>query len=174
MTSHLRPRSISGNLSIQVVGNETLIYDERRHLAFCLNRVSAAIWRMCDGSHTVAMIATAATVELQSPVSEELVHFALAELRRDHLLDADTVEMPAPAVSRRAMMGKLGLTAAMMLPVVAMVVAPKAAQAYSGSVTSGQSAPASGSVTGGESTGQGSSSNSSSSSSSSSSWTWKP
>lgn len=58
MTSSLRPRNIQGDrITIQDVETETLIYDERSHKAWCLNRSSASIWRLCNGQYTVAQIA---------------------------------------------------------------------------------------------------------------------
>ena len=54
-----KPQRLSQDLSIQHVGDETLIYDERRHLAFCLNRISSAVWERCDGAHSVRQIAEA-------------------------------------------------------------------------------------------------------------------
>jgi len=132
MTDTQLPRQVQWQISTQQIGHETLIYDEIRHRAFCLNRTSATIWKLCDGAHTVQAMAEAATVELQVPVGEVLVHFALMELRRDGLLQPDPVAAPLPEVSRRKLMRMLGTGAVAMLPVVAVVMAPTAAQAYTG------------------------------------------
>src|SRR5271156_3976342 len=97
-------RRIRQNVSIQQIGPEILIYDELRHKAFCLNAVSAAIWSMCDGEHTVAQIAEAATVSLGVPISGEIVLLGLCDLRRDGLLEASASVAAAPQFSRRAML----------------------------------------------------------------------
>jgi hypothetical protein len=140
MDQHDRPRRLSQGLAIQQAGEETLIYDETRHLAFCLNRTSSAVWARCDGSQSVSEIAAALQTELAQPVSEDVVSIALAQMAENGLL-ASTVpsysvaELTAPgAISRRVMMTRLAYGSAMLLPAIAMIVAPKAAQAYNGCV----------------------------------------
>jgi hypothetical protein len=133
MTSSLRPRNIQGDrITIQDVETETLIYDERRHKAWCLNRSSASIWRLCDGQHTVAQIAALAAVDLGSPVSEDLVLLTLEELREKDLLEPQTVEFLPRGLSRRQMISRVGLAATALLPVIAALAAPPAS-AQSGS-----------------------------------------
>ena len=134
------PRRIDSKTSVERVGEETLVYDEARHKAFCLNQTSSAIWRMCDGTRTPAQIAAAVTLELQESVTEELVVFALDQLRQDGLLQAT----PAPALprlSRRELVEKLGVRALILLPAVAAVLVPEAAQALSGVVTGSRPSP---------------------------------
>jgi hypothetical protein len=126
MTSTLRPRNIQGDrISIQEVETETLIYDERTHKAWCLNRSSACIWRLCNGEHTVSEIAANASAELSSPVSEDLVLFTLDELGQKELLRGPVHVLPKE-LSRREIMAKAGLTAAALLPVIAALTAPPA------------------------------------------------
>jgi hypothetical protein len=133
MTSSLRPRNIQGDrITIQDVETETLIYDERSHKAWCLNRSSASIWRLCNGQHTVAQIAAIAAADLGSPVSEDLVLFTLEELRQKELLEPQTVELLPQGLSRRQMIGRAGLAAAALLPAIAALTAPPAT-AQSGS-----------------------------------------
>jgi hypothetical protein len=144
MTSSLRPRNIQGDrITVQDVETETLIYDVRSHKAWCLNRSSASIWRLCDGQHTVAQIAALAAVNLGSPVSEDLVLLTLEELREKDLLEPQTaVLLPAgflpQDLSRRQMIGRAGLAAAALLPVIAALTAPPAS-AQSGSTGTGDS-----------------------------------
>ena len=132
MNSREAPRSIRQKISMQQIGTETLVYDGLRQRAYCLNQSSSAIWRLADGEHTVGEIRAAASVELKSEVSEEFVLFALEELRRDGLLEPSPVAEGVPAISRRAMMRGLGVGGALLVPVIASIVAPTAAQAYSG------------------------------------------
>jgi coenzyme PQQ synthesis protein D (PqqD) len=132
MGSHETPRRTHEQISIQQVGAETLLYDERRHMAFCLNRTSSLIWRLADGGHTIAQISAAVSLELKTAESEELVLFALDELRRDGLIEPCGRPDAAEPISRRALLQRLGVGGAMLLPVVSAIVAPTAAQAYSG------------------------------------------
>jgi hypothetical protein len=137
MRKDFQPRSLKQDLSIQQVGEEILIYDERRHQAFCLNRTSAAVWTHCDGTQTAAQIANALCTELAQPVTEEIVGFALAQLEEKGLVEPSN-ELPAEAklaalghLSRRSMMAKAGAGAVVMLPAIAAILAPKPADASS-------------------------------------------
>ncbi len=129
------PRSVQQHITTQQVGAETLVYDELRHRAFCLNASSSAVWRLADGTRTVAEISAAASEELRASLSEELVWYAIEELLRDGLMEAaSSSAKTVRAISRRAMLQRLGVGGVMLLPVVASIVAPTAAQAYSGCV----------------------------------------
>ncbi len=127
--SYSLPFRRTRDLSVQLLGNEVLVYDELRHKAFCLNAVSGWTWRLSDGRRTAAQIADAVSSELKHGVSEEIVLYALGELQRDGLLDSGPV---AQVASRREMVKKLGFGAALMMPVVTAVFAPRAAEAYDG------------------------------------------
>jgi hypothetical protein len=106
-----------------------------RHTAYCLNPLSSAIWNLCDGSHAVDQIAGAVTTQLAHPVTVDVVEFALAQFRNDGLLEATPSSAAAVVgLSRRTLMARAGAGAVMMLPMVAAIAAPKAAQAYSGTV----------------------------------------
>ena len=133
-----KPRQLNRGLSTHHIDGETLIYDERRHKAFCLDRVASAIWSRCDGRHSIAEMAADASLELAAPVSEDAVLIALAQFEDDRLLEAEPVaagEIPLATlgmVSRRNMIARFGASAVVLLPVVAAVMAPTAAQAYTG------------------------------------------
>jgi hypothetical protein len=134
MNDQEAPRCTQGHLSIQQVGTETLVYDERRHKAFCLNRVSSVIWRLANGERTVAQIGAEAVLKLKAPITQGVVLFALDELRQQGLIEHSVSTAAASNVSRRIALQRLGVGAALMLPLVAAIVAPTAAQAYSGCV----------------------------------------
>lgn len=134
MKSDERPRSVRRHISIQQIGTETLVYDELRHKAFCLNESSSVIWRLADGEHTVAQMRSAASVELKSEVSEEFVMFALEQLRGDGLVEPCSMATEGPVISRRALLRTLGVSGALLVPMIAAVLAPPAAQAYNGCV----------------------------------------
>ena len=129
----MQPRHIDlQRTSMEVIGNETLIYDELHHQAWCLNHSSACIWRLCDGGRTVQQIATEAEVELGLPVSVDDVLLIIAELRTKNLIERESVMAMPDGATRREMIGKAGLAAAALLPVIASVLAPPA-HAQSGS-----------------------------------------
>ena len=133
MTSTLRPRKLQGDrITIREIEAEILIYDERTHRAWCLNRSSACIWQLCNGRNAVGAIAARAAKQLGSAVSEQLVLLTLEELLEKGLLEAGMVELPRDP-SRREMIGKIGLAAAALLPIIAAITAPPAL-AQSGSV----------------------------------------
>jgi hypothetical protein len=134
MPDHEAPRRARGPISIQQVGAETLIYDERSHKAFCLNESSSAIWNLADGERSIAQIAAESSRNLRIPLNEELVCFALEQLRQDGLIEPSSRPEPTSTVTRRSMLQKLGVGGAMLLPAVAAILAPTAAQAYSGCV----------------------------------------
>ncbi len=131
MSNDALPNKVRQNFSVQKVGVETLVYDELRHRAFCLNRTSSAIWRMCDGTRTVANMAEAATLELGAPVSDEVVRLALADLRRDGLVEAELAPAIPAEISRRRLLRTLGATA-LLLPSIAAVAPLPAAAQYNG------------------------------------------
>jgi hypothetical protein len=116
----------------QYVGSETLLYNERTHHVFCLSPVASQVWQLLDSSDGIPQIAEPATLALLSPVDEEMVLFALGEFRRDGLIRETAQTLPPAIPSRRDLLQKLGAGAVMMVPVVAMVMAPRAAQAYNG------------------------------------------
>jgi hypothetical protein len=128
------PRRIRQDISTQQVGSEMLLYDRRRHQAFCLNPGSSVIWSLADGERSIGEIAAAASLQLESPVSDEFVLLALEELRREGLIEPVASTAPAPTHSRRALMQSIGLGGALLLPAIAAIVAPTAAQAYGGCV----------------------------------------
>jgi len=128
------PRSVRQHISIQQIGAETLVYDELRHKAFCLNESSSVIWRLANGEHTVAQMRVAASADLKSEVSEEFVLFALEQLRGDGLIEPYSTVAAGPAISRRALLRTLGVRGALLVPMIAAVMAPPAAQAYNGCV----------------------------------------
>jgi len=137
MKSTWQPRKLQGDrMTIREIEAEMLIYDERTHRAWCLNRSSACIWQLCDGRNTIQDIAAEASKELGSALNEELVLLTIAELQEKGLLERDMVDALPRDLSRRKMIGKIGLATAALLPVVAAITAPPAS-AQSGSSGTG-------------------------------------
>ena len=133
------PKARTEQLVIKELSDETLVYDETNHEAHCLNRTAAFVWRHCDGRTSVAKIARLLTKEMNTPVSEQLVWFALSQLEKAQLLEK---HLPRPInvvqISRRELMRRLGIAAAVALPLVTSIVAPTTAEAASGCLGAGQ------------------------------------
>jgi Coenzyme PQQ synthesis protein D (PqqD) len=122
------PEARSEGLVVQELAEEVLVYDQDRHKAHCLNQTAAMVWRQCDGKRTVSEIAGKLSRELKGEVGQEVVWVALEQLSRTHLLRGG-VEREKEGVSRREVMRRIGIGAAVALPIVTSIVAPKASQA---------------------------------------------
>jgi Coenzyme PQQ synthesis protein D (PqqD) len=108
---------------------EVLIYDPERHIGHCLNSTAAAVWKLCDGNNSTSQIARALSHQLSAPVDETVVLLALDQLAGAHLL-VQTVA-PVKSLSRRDAIGRIGIAAAIALPLVTSIVAPTPARAAS-------------------------------------------
>ena len=132
-TRALMPRAREDELVVEELPDETLVYDLKRHKARCLNRTAALVWRHCDGQTTVPELAALLGEQLATPTDEAVVWMALDRLGRAHLL-SEPVTLPADRArySRREVLRTLRRVAGIsLLPVVASIVAPRAAAAAS-------------------------------------------
>jgi Coenzyme PQQ synthesis protein D (PqqD) len=121
------PLAREEGLVIQELPDELLIYDLDRHEAHCLNQTAAFIWKRCDGKTTVAEMAARLGKELNAPGDEEVIWFALDQLGKFHLLrERATRPSDVRRVSRREVLRKAGLAAAVGLPLVTSILAPTA------------------------------------------------
>lgn len=132
MREQYLPSARKSKLVVRELAEEVLVYDEETHRAHCLNRTAALVWEHCDGKTPVSGIAERVGGRLSSRVSEDLVWLALDQLAEFDLLTSDAAR-PAPPnlISRRKMIRRLGLAAAISLPLITSVVSPTAAQAQS-------------------------------------------
>lgn len=125
------PHARKSGLIVKEVDGEILIYDQERNKAHCLNQTAAQVWKYCDGKTTLAATCDGLTQELNAPVDEQLVRYAVEQFSADHLLETQ-VEMPAfmiPGMNRRQMVRTLGFAAAVAVPLVSSIIAPTPAQA---------------------------------------------
>jgi hypothetical protein len=122
------PKARKNGLVIQEAGDEVLVYDLERNEARCLNRTAAFVWKSCDGKTDVAEIAAALGREFSQKVDEDLVWLAIDQLSGERLLE-ESVRMESNGLSRRSVIKKIGLAAAVALPVVAMLSFPGSALA---------------------------------------------
>ncbi|HXG65035.1 MAG TPA: PqqD family protein [Blastocatellia bacterium] len=124
----LKPHARKEGLIVQELADEVLVYDLERHKAHCLNRTAAWIWKQCDGQTTVGQIARRLEQETGRPVDEDVVWLGLEQLGKARLLP-QRVTRDGNKVTRRDVMKKVGIAAAVGLPVITSIVAPTAAQA---------------------------------------------
>jgi Coenzyme PQQ synthesis protein D (PqqD) len=128
----LRPLARTQGIVEQALPDEVLVYDLERHRAHCLNQTAALVWKCCDGRTSVAEMAHTLKREMNAQVPEDVVWLALQQLGKVHLL-AEPIHKPGghDRLSRREVMRRLGLGAALALPLVTSIVAPTAAEAAS-------------------------------------------
>jgi coenzyme PQQ synthesis protein D (PqqD) len=110
-------------------GDEVLVYDLQRDQGHCLNSTAAATWKLCDGYSSPSQIAKTLSRQFSAPVDE-----AVVLLGPDHLADAHLLikpEVPVERLSRRVAMRRIGIAAAIALPVITSIVAPTPAHAAS-------------------------------------------
>jgi Coenzyme PQQ synthesis protein D (PqqD) len=124
------PESRSDDLLTRKIPGELLVYDRRRHKAFCLNETAAMIWELCDGKRTAADLLAELQRGHRSGIDQRVVWLGLDLLSRANLLK-QRVTRPAglQTVTRRHLI-RAGIVAAT-VPVVTMIVAPTAQAAAS-------------------------------------------
>lgn len=127
-TEQFVPQARNEGLLVQELPDEVLVYDLDRHKAHCLNRTAAFIWKQCDGQTTVTEVARRLAKELGTPVAEEVVWLGLDQLGKARLLP-ERVAPGGNRVSRRDVIRKIGVAAAVGLPLITSIVAPTASQA---------------------------------------------
>jgi hypothetical protein len=124
------PEARREDIVVQELPDETLVYDLKRHKALCLNRAAGLVWKHCDGRTSVAEMAVLLEQGLQTPVvEEEVVWFALERLEKARLLQEKVIPPSGVARLSRRELVQMGLVAAIAVPAILSVVAPRAAQA---------------------------------------------
>jgi hypothetical protein len=122
------------DLIVKNLDGELLVYDNATTKAFCLNASSALVWEMCDGNTTIAEMTERLTQTLNAPIDATFVTFALERFRADGLLEAGFRNATQDASLTRAglvaRLGRAGIAAALVVPLVTSIVAPTAAKAY--------------------------------------------
>ena len=123
MSNTQRPKARSENLVIQILPDETLVYDLTNNEAHCLNETAGFIWSRCNGDSSIDGIARSVEARFGRAVDVDLVRLGVAQLSEKNLLAknwAERISLP----SRRDVIKKIGLASAIALPVIASIVAP--------------------------------------------------
>lgn len=120
------PRARKDDLVTRQIPGELLVYDLKRHKAYCLNATAAAVWKRSDGKHTVSDLAAELQKDQKSPVDERIVWLALDQLEKYYLLQTKAAKpVGLPTLSRRDLI-RAGIATAITLPLVTMIAAPTA------------------------------------------------
>jgi hypothetical protein len=124
------PKARKKDLIVQELPDEVLVYDLKTNKALCLNHTAALIWKNCDGDKDIDEIAGLLGQKLEAPVSKQVVKMGLQELTSHQLVREGSWQAPnRTGVSRRQSIKQLGLTAAIVLPLIISITAPTAAAA---------------------------------------------
>lgn len=131
-TEQVLPNARKENLVIEELPGEVLVYDLNLHKAHCLNQTAALVWERCDGQTSVKQMVEILRTEFSLRIDEQMVWLALDQLSRVRLLEEESIPARGEGrLRRREMIRRIGLTAAVGLPFVTSIIAPKAIQAGS-------------------------------------------
>jgi len=126
----MRPRVRRRGLVVRELPGETILYDHDRHEAHCLDRTAAAVFRAADGTRTVEEIAAALGTDAPADARGAAARAAL-----DALAGAGLLEDAGGGPSRREVLRRVGIGAALLAPTVLSVLAPTPAEALATCVT---------------------------------------
>ena len=126
-TEDFTPLARHDGLVVQKLADEVLVYDLVRHRAHCLNPTAAAIWELCDGRTSVVEMVARIHTSGGAAVDVETVRYGLRQLAKFRLLEDGLPQ--GMGLSRRQLLRRAGVAAAIGLPVVASILAPTAAEA---------------------------------------------
>ena len=132
----MRPVARRTGLLIRELPDELLVYDSEGHRAHCLNRTAAQVFRCADGTRTIADLAL-----LVAPPEDRVAGKSAVELALADLDEAGLLESAPSSLSRRELVRRVGIGAAILLPAVASIVAPTPAEAAATCVTNCQGKP---------------------------------
>jgi coenzyme PQQ synthesis protein D (PqqD) len=126
---HSLPKARKADLVTRQIPGELLVYDLKRHKAFCLNDTAATVWKKCDGHLTVRELAAELESRYQSAVDERVVWLALDQLESAHLLQTGASwPRQFEGIARRRII-RAGIVTAIALPLITAITSPVAAQA---------------------------------------------
>jgi hypothetical protein len=132
----MKPVARKSGLVVRDLADEVVVYDQERHEAHCLNRTAAVVFRHADGRHDVSDLAALLSAD-GAPGAEGLVEMALGQLDDAHLLEGAPPPVHEHGLARRDVMRRVGLGAAVLLPLVTSVLAPSPAEAAATCVNGG-------------------------------------
>jgi hypothetical protein len=124
----MKPVARKSGLVVRDLADEVVVYDTDRHEAHCLNRTAAVVFRHADGKRDISDLAALLSAD-GAPGAEGFVGMALGQLGEAGLLESAPSSPTVPGLARRDAMRRVGLGAAILLPLVTSVLAPSPAEA---------------------------------------------
>src|SRR5881392_4246097 len=115
---------------VETLHGELCIYEWTTKTVHALNPAAARVWEMCDGATTIDEMIAAVRRDLNTPGATAIVRHALTQFDRAGLFEPGTLAGVGPLLSRRALLRRIGVAAA--IPVVTSIVAPTPLAAQSG------------------------------------------
>jgi hypothetical protein len=123
----MKPVARRSGLVVRDLADEVVVYDKERHEAHCLNKTAATVFRNADGRRSVSDLAALLGAG-GGPGAEELVEMALGQLGEAQLLE-NGPSVSKPGLPRRDAIRRVGLGAAILLPLVTSILTPTPAEA---------------------------------------------
>jgi len=124
----MKPVARRNGLVVRDLADEVVVYDKERHEAHCLNGTAATIFRNADGRRSVSDLAVLLSAD-GGPGAEELVEMALGQPGEARLLEGDPSPVAERGLPRRDAMRRVGMGAAVLIPLVTSILAPTPAEA---------------------------------------------
>lgn len=126
------PKAATKEFVVQETGDELLVYNLPENRAICLNQTAALVWKNCNGKNDIGKIMENVEKTLKSPISEDLILFALNQLKDEGLiLNGQSIPNGFDGLSRREIVKKVGFGSLVALPIVSALIAPTSANAQS-------------------------------------------
>lgn len=122
------PIARTENIVVQKAGSDLLIYDLVSHKAYSLNETSRIVFEACDGRTSFD------TLIQNHAFTDDLIYLTLDMLRDEKLIQSRP-DYHFDRLSRRAVIRRIGLSSLVALPMIASIIAPRAAAALSGAPT---------------------------------------
>ncbi len=120
----------------------TAIVDNRVKSVHSLNPSATLVWDACALGATVAQIREAIEAQSGSPVNDEVIRQALAQLQLANLIESESpVSAETINLGRRSMLKRAGAAGAFAIPVVLTLTAAEQ-RAYAAIAISGTTTPA--------------------------------
>lgn len=121
----MKPVARRSGLVVRELPGEVLVYDTESHRAHCLDRTAGEVFRRADGTRTLDDLAAIVGAH---GAAQEAVHGALSSLAEAGLLE-ETSATAALGLTRREVVRRVGIGAAVLLPAVVSMLAPAPAEA---------------------------------------------
>jgi hypothetical protein len=111
---------------VRQLADEFVVYDQQSKRAHCLNQTAGEVWGLCDGRTSIG-----AMIQKLGTDKRTAVWMALEEIEKAGLLENPLAESEEADLARRNMIRKMGIAAAIAVPVIASVLVPTPARAAS-------------------------------------------